>query len=220
MRQLWFIVLFLLFTFEMKAQPVIDNDSLDDNAVWKEILMEEIYISNEVLTPEEIEARKQFLILKRRVYKTYPYARVASERLEILNQNLAKLKTKKEKKKFLKITEEYMENEFEARLKNLSRKEGQILVKLIHRQTGQTTYNLVKDLKSGWSAYWYEKAAKLYNINLKTTYQPYTVKEDFWIEDILLEGFENRLLIEQQPKNKIDYVKLKNIWKEKEKKED
>lgn len=216
MKQIWFIILFLLFAFEMKAQPVIENDSLDDEAIWKEILMEEIYITNEILTPEEIEARKQFLILKRRVYRTYPYAKVASERLEILNQNLAKLKTKKEKKKFLKITEEYMENEFEARLKNLSRKDGQILVKLINRQTGQTTYDLVKNLKSGWSAYWYEKAAKLYNIDMKTTYQPYTVKEDFWIEDILLEGFENRLLIEQKPKNKIDYVRLKNIWKEKE----
>ena len=215
MRLLWFIVLFLSFAFEMKAQPPVENDSLDD-AIWKEILLDEIYISNEILSPEEIEARKQYLLLKRRVYRTYPYAKVASERLEILNQNLAKLKTKKEKKKFLKISEEYMENEFEARLKNLSRKDGQILVKLINRQTGQTTYDLVKDLKSGWSAYWYEKAAKLYNINLKTTYQPYTVKEDFWIEDILLEGFENRLLIEQKPKNTIDYIKLKNIWKEKE----
>src|SRR5690606_8898915 len=104
----------------------------------------------------------------------------------------------------------------EARSKNLSRKDGQILVKLINRQTGQTTYDSVKNLKSGWSASWYEKAAKLYNIDMKTTYQPYTVKEDFWIEDMLLEGFENRLLIEQKRKNKIDYVRLKNIWKEKE----
>ena len=214
MKKIWFIGLFLVFAVGAKAQPPVENDSLDDETIWKDILMEEIDISNEALSPEEIEARKQYLTLKRRVYRTYPYAKVASERLEILNRNLAKLKSKKEKKKFLKITEEYMENEFEARLKNLSRKDGQILVKLIHRQTGQTTYDLVKDLKSGWNAYWYGKAAKLYNIDLKTTYQPYTIKEDFWIEDILLESFENRLLVEQKPKNKIDYVKLKNIWRE------
>lgn len=215
MKKLWFIVLFWCVAFGLNAQPPIENDSLDDEAVWKEVLLEEIYISNEKLSPEEIEARKQFLILKRRVYRTYPYAKVASERLEILNQNLSKLKTKREKKKFLKITEDYMENEFEARLKNLSRKDGQILVKLVNRQTGQTTYDLVKDLKSGWSAYWYGKAAKLYDIDLKTTYQPYTIQEDFWIEDILLEAFENRMLVPQPPKENIDYVKLKHIWKDK-----
>ncbi len=211
MKEFWTIVLFLFLALEIKAQPAVEKDSTE--AIYKEVILEDIYITNVALSPEEIEARKQFLILKRRVYRTYPYARIASERLEILNNNLAKLKSKKEKKRFLKITEDYMENEFEAKLKNLSRKDGQILVKLIHRQTGQTTHDLVKDLKSGWSAYWYGKAAKLYTINLKTTYQPYTVKEDFWIEDILLEGFENRTLIEQPPKQKIDYVKLKNTWK-------
>jgi len=215
MKQLWFIVLFLLFFMELKAQPPVENDSTE--AIFKEIFLEDVYITNVLLSPEEIEARKQFLILKRRVYRTYPYARIASERLEMLNQSLARLKTKKEKKRFLKITEEYMENEFEARLKNLSRKDGQILVKLINRQTGQTTYDLVKNLKSSWSAYWYGKAAKFYDIDMKITYQPYNIQEDFWIEDILLEAFENRLLIEQPPKERIDYVRLKNIWKDKQK---
>lgn len=212
MKQFWLIVLFLFLIWGLKAQPPVDNGSND--SIFKEILLEDIYISNTKLSPEEIEARKQFLILKRRVYRTYPYARTASERLELLNQSLSRLKTRKEKKKFLKITEEYMENEFEARLKNLSRKDGQILVKLIHRQTGQTTYDLVKDLKSGWNAYWYGKAAKLYDIDINITYQPYTVQEDFWIEDILLEAFENRALIEQSPKERIDYVRLKNIWRD------
>src|SRR5690554_6374255 len=153
MKQLWFIVLFLVFFMELKAQPPVENDSIE--AIFKEIFLEDVYITNAVLSSEEIEARKQFLILKRRVYRTYPYARIASERLEVLNQSLALLKTKKEKKKYLKIAEEYMENEFEARLKNLSRKDGQILVKLIYLQAGQTTFDLVKDLNSGWSAFWY-----------------------------------------------------------------
>ncbi|MGE4346451.1 MAG: DUF4294 domain-containing protein [Flavobacteriaceae bacterium] len=213
MKQLGFMVLFLFFALELKAQTPVEDDSTD--AIFKEILLEDIFITNTPLTPEEIEARKQFLILKRRVYRTYPYARIASERLEVLNRSLALLKTKKEKKKFLKIAEEYMENEFEARLKNLSRKDGQILVKLIYRQTGQTTFDLVKDLKSGWSAFWYGKMAKLYDIDMKTTYQPYTIKEDFWIEDILLEAFENRTLVAQPPKEKFDYIRLKSIWKDK-----
>lgn len=107
-----------------------------------------------------------------------------------------------------------MENEFEARLKKLSKKDGQILMKLIHRQTGQTTHELVKELKSGWSAYWYGKTAKIFTIDLKSTYNPYSALEDFWIEDILIEAFETRKLVEQKPKKPIDYVKLANIWRE------
>ena len=213
MNSLKFILPFLLICFSVQGQQ--ENDSLKkEDDIWQDILLDEVLITNEKLTPEQLEAQKQYLLLKRRVYRTYPYAKTGSEKLEELNRNLAKLKNKRDRKKFLKITEEYMENQFEAKLKNLSRKEGQILVKLINRQTGQTTYDLVKDLKSGWNAYWLNKTASLFSISLKVEYNPYKVQEDFLIENILLEAFERRFLLEQPPKNKIDYVKLKNIWKD------
>ena len=189
---------------------LIGNDSI----LRTSLDLEEVVVTGKKSNKVD-EDRKKFLLLQQRVLKVYPYAKLAADNLTKLNQNMGKFKTEREKKRYFKIVENYLENEFEEQLKKLSRKQGQILVKLIHRQTGKTTYTLVKDLKSGWSAYWYGKAAKLYTIDLKTTYQPYTVQEDFWIEDILLEGFENRLLVEQKPKNKIDYIKLKNIWKEK-----
>jgi hypothetical protein len=213
MNSLKFILPFLLICFSVQGQQ--ENDSLKkEDDIWQDILLDEVLITNEKLTPEQLEAQKQYLLLKRRVYRTYPYAKTGSEKLEELNRNLARLKNKRDRKKFLKITEEYMETQFEARLKNLSRKEGQILVKLINRQTGQTTYDLVKDLKSGWNAYWMNKTASLFSISLKVEYNPYKVQEDFLIENILLEAFERRFLPEQPPKNKIDYVKLKNIWKD------
>jgi hypothetical protein len=213
MNSLKFIIPFLLICFSVQGQQ--ENDSLKkEDDIWQDILLDEVLITNEKLTPEQLEAQKQYLLLKRRVYRTYPYAKTGSEKLEELNRNLARLKNKRDRKKFLKITEKYMETQFEARLKNLSRKEGQILVKLINRQTGQTTYDLVKDLKSGWNAYWMNKTANLFNISLKVEYNPYKVQEDFLIENILLEAFERRFLPEQPPKNKIDYVKLKNIWKD------
>jgi len=205
--------LFCLFVFlATKAQNQIEKDSLDEENIYKEILLDELFITNEKLSEKEIEARKQFLILRNRVYRTYPYAKTASDKLNFLNQSLSKLKSKREKKKFLKITQEYIENEFEERLKKLSRKDGQILVKLIQRQTGQTTYSLVKELKSGWKAYWYGKIAKLYNINLKSEYKPFLVEEDFWIETILYQAFKEKKLIEQLSKQNIDYDKLNEKW--------
>src|SRR5690606_10600886 len=160
----------------------------------------------------DAEAMKNFLILQNRVYKVYPYAKIASERLQTLDRNMSKLKTKKEKKQYFKIVERYIEDEFTDRLKKLSRKQGQILVKLIHRQTGSSTFDLVKEYKSGWKAFWASNTAKVFDINLKATYDPYKVNEDYLIETILVRAFESGRLIPQPAANPVDYNKLHQYW--------
>src|SRR5690606_28751697 len=124
----------------------------------------------------------------------------------------AKLKTDKEKKKYSKLVEKYLEDEFEDKLKKMSRKDGQILVKLIYRQTGESTFDLIKEHKSGWKAFWSSRVARVFDINLKTTYSPATVAEDYYIEGFLLEAFENRRLPEQKPAFDIDYEAITEKW--------
>ncbi len=189
--------------YELKESDDIVNDTIQ---------LEEIIVSKEKLDPE---AKKQFLILQNRVYKTYPYAKLASERLTMLNKGMERLSSNKEKKKYFKIVEDYLNNEFEAKLKKLSRSQGRILVKLIHRQTGTTTYDLVKTLKSGWKAFWSNTAASMFDINLKSQYAPYTVNEDFLIETILQRAFESGRLINQPPSNPVDIDNLNDFWESK-----
>lgn len=189
--------------YELKESDDIVNDTIQ---------LEEIIVSKEKLDPE---AKKQFLILQNRVYKTYPYAKLASERLTMLNKGMERLSSNKEKKKYFKIVEDYLNNEFEAKLKKLSRSQGRILVKLIHRQTGTTTYDLVKTLKSGWNAFWSNTAASMFDINLKSQYAPYTVNEDFLIETILQRAFESGRLINQPPSNPVDIDNLNDFWESK-----
>lgn len=160
----------------------------------------------------DAEFRKQFQILQRRVYKVYPYARTASLRLTGLNNGLAKLKSSKEKKKYQKIIENYIKEQFEPQLKKMSRKDGQILVKLIHRQTGSSTFDLIKDYKSGWKAFWSQNTAKLFDINLKTTYQPMAVNEDYLIETILTRAFANGRLEPQLAAFPIDFDSIQEHW--------
>ena len=126
-----------------------------------------------------------------------------------------KLKTKKEKKRYFKIVEKYLEEEFEPRLKKLSRKDGQILVKLIYRQTGETTFDLIKEYKSGWKAFWSNNTAKLFDINIKEDYQPFNELEDFYIETILVKAFNDVSLERQAAAKPIDIISLANIWREK-----
>lgn len=210
------ILFFLLVTMSVTAQ-VTQKDTTkmgyilteDDSILNDTIQLEEIVVHKEKLDPE---ARKQFLLLQSRVYKTYPYAKLAAERLTVLNRGMATLKTNREKKKYFKIVEGYLNTEFEAKLKKLSRKQGQILVKLIHRQTGVTTYELVKDLKSGWKAFWSNTAASMFDIKLKAKYAPYENNEDFLIETILVRAFESGRLQNQTPASPVNYDNLMETW--------
>jgi hypothetical protein len=132
-----------------------------------------------------------------------------------LNKGMANLKSEKDKRKYFKIVESYLTNEFEDKLKKLSMKQGQILVKLIHRQTGTSTYELIRNLKSGWKAFWANVTARMFDINLKTEYKPFEVNEDYLIESILTRAFETGRLENQAAATPIDYDKLMDYWDEK-----
>ena len=216
MKIINFLLFFLFISIAVNGQVV--QKAIEPMGY---VLSENDTIFNDTIQLEEIviykgkvdeESRKQFELLKNRVFRTYPYAKLASERLTALNRGMASLKTSKEKKKYFKIVEDYLNNEFEARLKKLSRKQGQILIKLIHRQTGVTTYELVKTLKSGWTAFWSNTTAKMFDLNLKAQYLPYEVNEDYLIETILVRAFESRRLINQPPAKPVDYDDLTDFW--------
>lgn len=216
------ILFLLLIAFTSQAQV-----TPKENQEMGNILTEQDSILNDTIQLPEIiiskgermsaEEMKQFQILQNRVYKVYPYARLAADRLTALNNGMARLKNNREKKKYFKIVEDYLNNEFEDRLKKLSRKQGQILVKLVHRQTGKTTYELIRNLKSGFKAFVSNTTANLFDISLKTEYKPYEVNEDYLIETILVRGFESGRLLNQTPANPVNYNNLMEHWETKAK---
>ena len=89
---------------------------------------------------------------------------------------------------------------------------GQILIKLIHRQTGETTFNLVKELRSGWSAFWYNTTASMFDLSLKEGFDPLNVKEDFLIEDILQRNFMSGILKRQKAAKEYNFYDLTDKW--------
>lgn len=217
MKARFFIVFLAFFAIRAHAQvPDQDTISVDNDSITLSYMIPDVTITN-VRDTMSADMKKQLIILRRRVMRVYPYAKIAAERLTLLNKNMSLLKTDKEKKKYSKIVEGYLENEFEGQLKNLSRKDGQILIKLIHRQTGESAFDLIKEYKSGWKAWWSTKIAKMFDLNLKTTYSPATVAEDFYIEGFLLEAFRDYKLVRQEPAFPINYAAIKQGWREKSK---
>ncbi len=207
-----------------KAERPFPKDSIENDTIEKlYMIIEGDSVPREMIDLEEVvllrklkfnsnNDRKRYLILRRKTRKVYPYAKLASERLVDLNSRLDQIKSKRARKKYTKIVQNYIEEEFSAELKKLTRTEGQILVKLIHRQTGVTTYDLVKDLKSGWRAFWYNTTASMFDISLKEEYHPETNQEDFLIEDILQRSFRDNILERQDTALDFEYLDLSDKW--------
>jgi len=135
--------------------------------------------------PEMLKNLQAYYRLRHNVIKVYPYARLAALKIRELNTTLETLPSKKEKKKFAKAFEKQMKEDFEAELKKLSISQGKILVKLIDRETGSTSYEMIKELKGSLNAFFWQKLAWFYGNNLKTEYNP-SEGEDKTIESIVL----------------------------------
>jgi len=213
-----FITLFFFSVFGSRAQ----TDSIKD--VYKDIILypasdsipvvdlDSLYILPRMKFKDYTEL-KRYRWIRRRVYRVYPFARLSGINVSKLDERLSRMKSKSQKKRYMRIVKRWIKKEFEPKLKNLTRSEGQILSKLFHRQTGQTVYEFLKKYKSNWTAFWYQRMAKLYNIDLKVKFDPVNNKEDYWIEYILQKAFMEEIL-EPQP-NKLGYkfIDLQNKWK-------
>ncbi|CCG52758.1 Protein of unknown function precursor [Flavobacterium indicum GPTSA100-9 = DSM 17447] len=216
--QRYFIVLFFItlggsFSFAQNNSGISDTiEYIQDSDTIKEIVIEEVMVSDEYSIKLTKEEKEQLKLLQKRVRVVYPYAKLTAEKLVQINSTMAKLKTEKERKKYFKIAEKYLNDEFEPKLKKLSQKQGQILVKLIHRQTGITTFDLIKDYKSGWKAFWSNKTAQLFNINLKKEYNPMEVPEDYYIETFLIKCFAEGKLVKQPAAKPINEDELTENW--------
>ncbi|MBR9853527.1 MAG: DUF4294 domain-containing protein [Algicola sp.] len=198
----------------------IANDSIEDyyvrfegdSILMSSIALDEVYIFGKLEFANQKD-KLRYYILRRKTLKVYPYAKLAAERLVQLNDSLQHIKKKRHQKRYTRKVQKYIEGEFSEELKKLTRTEGQILVKLIHRQTGITAFDLVKELRSGWRAFWYNTTASMFKISLKEEFRPEVVHEDYLIEDILQRAFAASRLERQKSVLDYDYAQLTNKWK-------
>ena len=181
----FFLIFFLQFVTVFSQDENLTYFKIEGDSVFKkEIDLKEVVVYKPVIFADNQE-RLDYFVLKRKVLKVYPYAKMASERLAKLNDRLNKIKSKRKKKKYTKMLEKFLQEELTAELKKLTRTEGQILVKLIYRETGSTAFSLVRELRNGFRAFTYNTIAKVFKISLKEEYDPLKVREDLFIEDIL-----------------------------------
>ncbi|HQV99480.1 MAG TPA: DUF4294 domain-containing protein, partial [Bacteroidia bacterium] len=122
--------------------------------------------------PDYLKNLQAYYRLRFNVIKVYPYARLAAVKLNEMNAKMSTMKSDREKRKYRKVVEEQVRKDFEDQLKKLSINQGDVLIKLIDRETGHSSYELVKDLKGSFNAFFAQSLAKLFGHDLKDQYDP------------------------------------------------
>jgi hypothetical protein len=188
----YIIILFLLsITTKIDGQNVImrGDSIIITNAIVLEgdtipnIHLKEIVVFPELIFKSKQEARR-YTKLMRDLKRVYPYAKLAKDKLEELEREYVVLKTDKEKKEFTKTIEKQLLDEFGPELKKLTVTQGRLLLKLIDRETGNTSYELVKELRGTFSAVFWQAVARLFGSDLKSEYN--AEGDDYLIERVII----------------------------------
>jgi hypothetical protein len=136
------------------------------------VFLPDVYKTDK-LPPRLAKARRKYDRLCYNIYKVYPYAVIAADVLKDVDVNLAKLEDdKKARKAYLKSVEAELNRRFKGELEDLTISQGQVLVKLIDRQTGKNCYSIIKELKGGFSAVIWQSVALIFSNSLKKEYDP------------------------------------------------
>ncbi len=162
--------------FEILRQMIKDGDTILHSTI-KEIT---IYPMPRFTSRRDLR-RYERLIYNLKV--VYPYALLAARKLEEMNREFVNFRTERERREFVKQVERELMDEFEDELKSLTLTQGRLLIKLIDRETGNTSYELVKELRGSFSAFFWQTVARLFGSNLKSRFD--AENEDKLIDQIL-----------------------------------
>ena len=177
-------ILFLLFFIPFTGMTQTTLPTKSTSPEIKGVLVETVYYDGDTIPYGKLpvvtcsadrvfknyKQRAAWDRLKYNVKKVYPYAILASAKLKDYDRVMATIPTESGRKAFMKQAEKDLKNEFQDELKNLTVTQGRILIKLIDRETGKTTYDIVKCMRGSFSAAMWQGVALVFNSSLKSDY--------------------------------------------------
>ena len=183
------VFLSLYFTSVIKAQDlnISTYDIIDGDTIIKSKKFPEL----DLISFKTKEEKLNYYRTKKRIKKVYPIALFAKNKLNEIRSSLDTIPKNRKKRKFKRELGKWVKNEYEPIFRKMSIKEGRILIKLVYRETNYTTYELVKDYRGRFSAFFWQRVIKAYDNDLKMKYDPISNSEDELIESIL-----NELILE------------------------
>ncbi len=156
---------------------ILDGDTLPN------VLIPEIAIFPKRKFKSNREYR-QYQRMIRNLKIVYPYAKLAQQKLTDMDAHLKTLKTDKERKAYINKAEKELRDEFEPKLVKLTISQGRLLIKLIDRQAGKTTYQVLRELKGSAPAFFWQTVARVFGSNLKSEFD--TDGEDKLLNELII----------------------------------
>lgn len=193
-KYIWLIFVILGFTLSINAQTKTLKKKIKINGkVYSTMIVDGDTIILADLEPisytsirnfKSEEERKKYRLYKYYAAKAYPYAKDAINILNKIEERTKDMEPTK-RKKYIKLTYRQLEHNFKQHLKKLSKTQGKILIKMIEKETGSTFYEIIKKMRNGFTAFYWNQFGKLYNYNLKRGY----IVGDDRMMDVILQDF-------------------------------
>jgi hypothetical protein len=144
---------------------IVDGDTLP----YINLAPVEVFDFRVLKSKQEIRRNNKLIY---NVKKVYPWAKLAGQKLVEYETVLSHVKSDREKRQIMKEIEKQVQNEYGGELRKLTFSQGKILIKLIDRETGNSSYDLVEDFRGVFVAFFYQSFARVFGYNLKVTYDP------------------------------------------------
>ena len=171
-----FIVMSLFFSSGINGQNkgYVVGYKIEGKDTVYQINIRDMYVFNR---PERFKKSKSWREFARLVYnfkKVYPYALMAKDKIgEADSVMVSKKFSNKERDRYVNIFEKKLFAEFEKPLRKMTFSQGKLLLKLIDREVGQSSYYLIKNYKGGFTAFFCQGIARIFGSDLKSVYDPY-----------------------------------------------
>jgi hypothetical protein len=188
----------IIFVPEVSGQKDIlkqKNDSLPDRFFLLQkvkrdgVTMPEIEIKEvTVIARPRMEKRSEYRKYERlvsNIKRVYPYALLVRRKLTEVNENMKNITSEKERKNYIRSVEKDVFAEYESDMREMTITQGRLLIKLIDRETQNTSYELIRDYRGKLTAVFWQGIARIFGTNLKEKYDAYG--DDMLIELIILD---------------------------------
>ena len=147
------------------------------------VVMDELVLASKPRFNNQLD-RNYFYFLNKKLYNVYPYFLTALQQYREIQSDMSKM-DRNDQRKYSRKRQQELADQYEKSLRNLTTTEGRIFAKLMSRATGKTVYDIIKELRGGWSAFWWNVKGNIADVDIKTPYNPHLDRSDQFLESLL-----------------------------------
>ncbi len=147
------------------------------------VIMDELVLKKGPQFNNQLD-RNYYFFLNKKLSRVYPLFVTALAQYNDIQKDISVMDPNSQKR-YIKERQNNLANQYEKQLRDLTTTEGRVFAKLMHRATGKTVFDIIKELRGGWSAFWWNVKGNIADVDIKDPYDPYRNRSDLYIESLL-----------------------------------